>query len=243
MTELIDIIIPCFNEAATIRSSITETIRQLNMSGLHFRLTVVDDGSTDDTGHIVKELMGVFADHLHLIQLPSNEGKGAAVKAGIKKTRGAYVFFTDADIPYHLGIIAKCLTLFKEHEAEIVIGARDLPDSVIRQPYPAIRKIFSRSFSHFVQILLRTDIRDTQCGLKGFKRHVANDIFDRTCETGYAFDVEIIVAARRLGYNIQKVPVDFSHTSTSSVNLIKDSVRMLSSLFRIKNRLKNGLYD
>ena len=243
MAESFTLILPCYNEADAIKENLVLIMDELQTVGRDFEILVVDDGSSDGTVEQVKEIQSRYPDRLRLLHQTRNRGKGGSVKNGVGHARGNIVFFTDADRPYRLDKLSKAFTLF-ENGADVVIGARNLSESSSHIPRSWMRQTTSWFFSFLVnQIFNELNIWDTQCGLKGFTQKTAKEIFLRTREEGFAFDVEILVISRCLGLNIQKVPVEQNVTSPTSLNLVFDPLRMLFSLLNIRKRKSRGDYS
>jgi dolichyl-phosphate beta-glucosyltransferase len=243
MTESFTLILPCYNEADAIKENLVLIMDELQTVGRDFEILVVDDGSSDGTVERVKEIQSCYPDRLRLLHQTRNRGKGGSVKNGVCHAQGNIVFFTDADRPYRLDKLSKAFTLF-ENGADVVIGARNLSESSSHIPRSWMRQTTSWFFSFLVnQIFNELNIWDTQCGLKGFTQKTAKEIFMRTREEGFAFDVELLVISRCLGLNIQKVPVEQNVTSPTSLNLIFDPLQMLLSLLNIRKRKSRGDYS
>jgi dolichyl-phosphate beta-glucosyltransferase len=151
---------------------------------------------------------------------------------------GAHRFFTDADLPYDLSAFVSAMEMFGSAGCDLVLGARDLPGSEDRAGTSNARKTASRIFSALAGRMFGIDIRDSQCGFKGFTERAATELFSRCATSGYAFDVEILSLARNLGQKICKIPVTLVVNRQSSIHLPGDGAAMLWQLVRIYLRMR-----
>jgi dolichyl-phosphate beta-glucosyltransferase len=233
----ISIVIPAYNEEQRIEKSLVSAVDYLNKESYDYEILVVDDGSSDRTVDIAEN----FGDNVRLLRLPRNMGKGAAVRTGMMAANGRYRIFTDADFStpiYEIKKVMKHLT----DGADVCIGSRALNPDMIRRHQPFYREFMGKTFNKIVQKLLFKGIKDTQCGFKGFTEEAAQSIFPEAKIDGFSFDVEILYLANRKGLVIEQVPVEWYNDNRSTVDPVKDSIRMLVELFKIKN-LHKGMYD
>lgn len=208
----------------------------------------VDDGSTDGTATALRKRLAAIgivepelAARFGVLSYAPNAGKGHAVRVAALESDAEYFLFTDGDLAYspdHL------LRLFERlQSADVVIGSRLEHD----EGYGArpLRNIMGRVFNYIAGIVLSIRYRDTQAGLKGFRSRAAHDVFSRIRIRDFSFDVEVLYIARKLGYSIAEIPahVDPAHRRNSStVNLVRDPIRMFWSLCKIRVNKILGLY-
>jgi len=201
----ISVIIPAYNESDNISNTIEETIKVFEEIGNKYEIIIVDDGSDDDTFLMAKEA-GSNNSHVKVIRCgDTNMGKGFAIKSGFEHVNGDLVVFMDADLdlpPEQIGILFKHL---KEKEADVVIGSKRHPDSVV--DYPWYRKIMSDAYYLLILILFNLPIRDTQTGLKMFKFEPLKEAFERILVKRFAFDLELLLIIHKLGHKIVDAPV------------------------------------
>jgi dolichyl-phosphate beta-glucosyltransferase len=231
------LIIPAHNEADRLYNTVNEHQLSLEREGIAFEIIVVDDGSTDDTAGIVRDIRS-RTDTVRLVSLQPRRGKGAAVYAGVKAARGDVIGFTDADLAYTPSDVANARSPIEAGHADLVIGARDLPESTCAARYPLTRRLSARLFSQCVSMMVVKGIVDTQCGLKVFSREAALAIFPRMSVFGFAFDVEMLALGMKFGVRIRKTRVHLAHSRASKVRLLRDSAVMFSDLARIRRRMK-----
>ncbi|MEI8344979.1 MAG: dolichyl-phosphate beta-glucosyltransferase [Candidatus Omnitrophota bacterium] len=232
----LSVVMPVYNEEKTVEESIRRIEAFMRLRGKPWELIIVNDGSTDQTETIVKTQCGSRENGSVILHSYSqNKGKGYAVRRGMLAAQGRYVLLTDADLSTPIKEVDKLL-LRLESGFDVAIGSRahKEPDCDVRQTLK--RRISGRVFNFFVQRLVLKGIRDSQCGFKAFTRKAARDLFELQSLDGFSFDVEILYLARIKGYRIAEVPVMWQQGPQSKVSLVKDSLRMLSDLTRIKQR-------
>ncbi|MCX6814197.1 MAG: glycosyltransferase [Candidatus Aenigmarchaeota archaeon] len=199
-----------------------------------YEIVVSEDGSTDGTDRILKELAGrEIITHLHSgIRL----GKGKAVRNAFFASSGERVFFTDADFPMEMEDIPKMLGLLGRYN--MVIGSRSKGISAERS---FARKMFSISYNSFVRLLFRTGIRDHQCGVKAFRREAVKEAFSRI-SSGFLWDTELIVRAKREGCSIFELPIRWQEkrSGRSKVSVYRDSYRMGKALIKFWYHMNFG---
>ncbi len=241
----LSVIIPAYNEERVIGGTISRVASYLEARGDN-ELIIVDDGSRDSTVEIVK---GLMAEHpcLRLVMCERNGGKGQAVRQGVMHSQGEYVLYTDADLVYPIEG-EESFTAALEAGADVAIGCRSHPETLFALnprhfPYIYQRYLVGRLYILIANSLLKLGVKDTQCGFKLFRGDAARDIFSRVRSYGFAFDVEVIYIARYLGYRVVELPVYFLYLGEqSSVELVRDSIRMLRGLWAIRRNGRRGVY-
>lgn len=225
----VSIILPAYNEEKRIRNTILKLRNFLKVKKLVYEIIVVDDGSTDNTLNVLKDIL---TSDIRIITI-TKSGKGAAVKEGMLSANYEYVFFMDADLSTDAEEIIKFINIFKkDKDIEILIGSRYLPDnSIVDQP--PFRSIVGKTFSTVKSKLLGIDFYDSQCGFKAFKIETARKIFSKSVIKGFSFDVELLYIASLNNIKVKEVGVDWRHKPGGHVNIIIDSIPMLLDLFKI----------
>lgn len=201
----ISLILPAYNEADNVFHMVRESIGAMDDLGFDYEIIVVDDGSSDDT---VAEAWRAAEgnDRLQVIELLENQGKGNALRRGFQKSSGQIVCFLDSDLDLHPSQVRRLLDVMDESGADIVIGSKRHPES--RLNYPRARKIYSTVYYWVVLSLFRLPVKDTQTGIKIFKRRVLEKAFPRIVTKKYALDLELLVAANHLGYKVAEAPIE-----------------------------------
>jgi dolichyl-phosphate beta-glucosyltransferase len=227
----LSIIIPCYNEDHRIGRTIENVIDWAQKRNLIYELVIADDGSSDETLERAKTYKNLIS-NLQTLALP-HEGKGAAVRTGMLASQGEEVLFMDADGSAPLEEIDRLRMALKEGHL-IAIGSRVIPKGShqVVQTY-LHRKIVGRCFTFLVNLLTLKGIKDTQCGLKLFNHRVVKDLFSNQKLVGFAFDVEILYLARKRGYSIKEIPINWVNQEGSKVNMIKDSWKMFWDILKI----------
>jgi len=223
----LSVVIPAFNEAARLPG----TLRVLaeRFAGSATEIVVVDDGSADDTAEVARAA-STEALPVTVLRLPRNRGKGAAVRAGVAATTGDAVLYMDADLATDLGTLDDFLGRLAD--ADVVVGSRAVPGARVHNT-TALRTVMGRTFNRMVRVVARLDVHDSQCGFKAFRGDVARLLFSLGEVDGFAFDPEILVLARILGYRVTEVPVDWTAVDGSSVRPLRDSLVTGGALVRV----------
>lgn len=227
---LISIIIPGYNEEKRILASLASLCAFCEEHFVAYEIVFVDDGSTDHTRAMIKSFQNP---RVRLVAYDDNQGKGFAVRKGMLEAKGPYRFFTDADLPYDLEAFLSAIDTFQSGPCDVVVGARDHPDSADRSGLTWFRRRASKIFSVLVRSLLNVNVKDTQCGFKGFTAEAAEKLFSASTVNGYAFDVELLVLARTLGLEVCKVPVTQVKRNYSKVRMSLDAPMMFRDVLKL----------
>jgi hypothetical protein len=233
----LSIVVPAYNEAHRLDDGFERFQHAVRSGAVDLDQTeviVVDDGSDDDTSGRARSLTANLPHH-RVIRLPANQGKGAAVRAGIRAARGASTAYMDADMAIDPRAIPQLLDRLETTEA--AIGSRSLPDSMVESRY-MIRLLMGRLFNRLVTVGTDLDFLDTQCGFKAFRTEVARLVFHLVPIDRFAFDVEVLACSHRLGLTIAEVPVHWKHVPGSSVQPLHDSITMLADVFSSRSGLR-----
>lgn len=228
----LSIVIPAFNEAERLPRYLPEVLRYGHAFPGGSEILVVDDGSQDGTAKYVQKLASSHP-ALRLLQQPHNMGKGAAVRRGVLEAKGAYVLFADADGSTPIEETAKLLNA-AERGADVVIASRRAQGA--SQSRTALRDLMSTAFYRLTNLLAVPGVADTQCGFKLMRRDAAQQLFALLKEDGWAFDVELLYLAQKLGMLLVEVPVQWTAVAGSKVRPLSDAIKMLRALVRIRRR-------
>lgn len=233
----LSVVIPAFNETRRLPATLERLAAWFSTFEGGAELLVVDDGSADGTGALAEAWASRMPSgvRLRVVRHETNRGKGAAIRDGCRRAEGEVVLFTDADLASPPEEWPKVLEAI-ERGADVAIGSRVHPDgSDRRDSQPFARRLAGRLYTFVRRLLVLRDIADTQCPLKGFRRDAARAIFSRQRLSGWVFDAEVILLARRLGYRMAVVPVEWRHQPGSRVRLrLSDAIAVLRDLVRLR---------
>ena len=233
MTPEISIILPAYNEAKRIESTLTQIAAYFIRRGVRYEIIAAVDGN-DGT----REIVGALAAKdtaIRVIGKPERRGKGRGIREAVALATGATVGYMDADYKVAIEEFAVIQPWLAEYP--VVIGSRALGDSVIEKKQPLYRRIGGRAFYYFMRAVVGlSGIRDTQCGFKFFRLDVAQRVFAAQRIDGYMFDVEVLALAQRFGYPIKEVPVRWRDDGDSRLQLLSGNLRNLIDIFKIAIR-------
>jgi dolichyl-phosphate beta-glucosyltransferase len=228
------VVIPCFNEAARIGATLRVTLDYLTANAPESELIVVNDGSTDGTGTIAREILAETNVATRLLENFPNRGKGAAVRSGLLAARKPIGLFSDADLSTPLIETPKLIDPIANGEIDIAVGSRALDRSLIGIHQPWRREQGGRVFNVLVRVVTGLPFWDTQCGFKAFRLEVCRPILEAARVGGFAFDVELLLLAQRAGLRIREIPVRWNHAEGSKVSFLHDSLRMLREVIELR---------
>jgi dolichyl-phosphate beta-glucosyltransferase len=230
----LSMVIPAYNEARRLPPTLARLRDYLDAGADSYEVLVVDDGSDDDTVAVARAVAREWP-QLEVLTLPDNQGKGAAVREGMLRARGALRAFSDADLSTPIEELPR-LRSHLGGACHVAIASRDAPGSDIQVHQPRWREFMGRSYNRILRLLVLPGIRDTQCGFKLFTTEAAEACFAPLETFRFGFDAEVLVRAHRRGWEIAEVPVRWRHVEESRVGGIGDALRMLYDLVRLRFR-------
>lgn len=232
MNRKLSVIVPAYQESHHIRENVTllmKTLRQLNRP---YEVILVCDGCE----HTWKAVRDFASDELKIYYYEHNAGKGYALKYGVDRATGALVTFIDADMSIDPNLVASFIEIMDAADADIVIGSKRHPRSKVS--YPMFRRLQSFVYQTLIALLFQINVKDTQTGLKLFRRDVLLAVLPRVLVKAYAFDLELLVIAHRLGYQrVVEAPIAIKQQFSTTTNL-KAAWRVLLDTFAIFYRLR-----
>ncbi len=229
------VVIPAYNEAQRLPAYLGEVVAYFDGRGEPYEVIVVDDGSADETAARVLEAQAIHrAVTLH--RLAQNRGKGFAVRAGMRAARGGLRLMADADGATPIAEVKRLETAM-EAGADVAVGSRALPDPSVRREVQIHRKVSGEIFNFLARRMGVGDVSDTQCGFKLFRGAVAETLFRELETDGFGFDVELLMLARRRGYRVTEVAINWADQPGSKVDVLRDGPRMLAQILRARVRL------
>lgn len=231
---LLSIVLPAYNEETRLGLSLQKIIALCRRELAEWELIVVDDGSSDRTAEIARE----FSD-VRLLRNVENRGKGFSVRRGLLEARGDAILFSDVDLSTP---IREALPLLKSIEggADVAIASRRFDSGKVVDRRIA-RRLMAFVFRTLVKVIVVRGFHDTQCGFKMFRRRAARDLLPRQRLDGWAFDVELLFLARRFGYRVVEVPVEWRESDETRLGFWSPAW-MLLDLIRIRWNQLLGRY-
>lgn len=234
----VSVVIPAYNEASRLAPTLERVVDYFGGKRLALEILVVDDGSTDITASVARAAEGP----IKVVELGQNRGKGAAVRAGVRESRGGHILFTDADLSTPIEQWEPLRRKLDEGY-DLVVGSRALAESRIEIPQPWYRERMGKTFNWILRRVLPLANEDTQCGFKLFDAVVAKRLFTAARIDGFAFDAEILFLAKRFGYRVGELPVPWFNSLPSRVHPLWHSAQMLRDLARIRFLAATGAYE
>ena len=229
----VSVVIPAYNEARRLPATLAGWHAYLGLEPFSSEVVVVDDGSRDTTSEVAT------AGGARVVTLARNQGKGAAVRAGMLAATGAAVAYVDADLNIAPENLEAALALIHEG-ADLVAGQRDLSEYASAEG--ALRLAAGGLVQVTRRVLVMSAIRDTQCGFKVFRHALAQAVFSRTRINSFAFDIEALYVARKLGARIEILPVQTTYRGDSTFNVRKHLPQFLEDIVQIRRNAMSGLY-
>ncbi len=229
----LSIVIPAYNEEKRIGNTLGEIIGYLKTKDYRSEIILVNDGSADSTINVVTKESEKMGYKIKIIENEVSKGKGYSIRRGMLETRGECALFTDADLSTPINEVEK-LIHWLEKGYDVAIGSRGLEDSQVEIHQSFVRESMGKIFNKIMSLVVFTGFKDTQCGFKCFRRDAVNKIFKKQRLRGFAFDVEILLIAKRHGFRVREVPVRRLNSPYSKVHILKDPILMLYDVFRIR---------
>jgi dolichyl-phosphate beta-glucosyltransferase len=245
MSASLSVVIPAYNEAARLGNTLTAVVNYLRQSWPDAELIVVDDGSTDHTANLAREVFEQNAAGLRtsVISYKSNLGKGRAVRLGLLAARSDVALFSDADLSTPITEAPKLVDPIINGQFDVTFGSRALDRKLIGVHQPWRREQGGRVFNLVVRLTTGLPFWDTQCGFKAFRMSVCRPLVEAATVDRFGFDVELLYLAFRAGLRLKEVPVRWDHNEGSTVSLASDSFRMVSEVGLIRQQARRGVYD
>ncbi|MEX1111839.1 MAG: dolichyl-phosphate beta-glucosyltransferase [Candidatus Andersenbacteria bacterium] len=236
----LSVVIPAYNEESRLPHTLKAVMAYLNKQDYTWEVAVVDDGSKDKTGDIVRAT-SITDKRVRLLQYGKNRGKGYAVKYGMTHTTGEYRLFMDADNSTTIDHFAKFLPFFSEGY-DAVIGSRDVEGADIAVHQAKWKEMLGDLGNLWIQFWAVPGIKDTQAGFKVFTAKASDDVFPRLTIDRWGFDVEALAVSRRLGYKILEQPIRWVNDPNSKVST-SAYIDVLKEVVQVRMNMWKGVYD
>jgi dolichyl-phosphate beta-glucosyltransferase len=236
---LLSIIIPAHNEENRLPRTLEQVSAFLAQQSYEAEVLVIENGSSDRTPEVAE---GFASQHknMRVIRI-AERGKGLAVRHGMLAAQGQYRFMCDADLSMPIGEVNKFLPPALQ-AFDIAIGSREVKGAR-RYNEPFHRHFGGRFVNLIIRFFILPQLQDTQCGFKCFRAEVAEDLFRRQTLDGWSFDIELMFIAYRRGYRVTEIPINWYYRTESKISAVRDAMRMIGDIFRIRANARLGLYD
>lgn len=231
----LSVILPVFNEEANVRTTLKEVDKVLKNMSIKHEIIAVNDGSTDGTWQELQIAASEVKD-LQLLRCEKNNGKGQALKLGFGASSGEFVAFLDAGLEIHPEHLVDFLRIMEKSGTDVVIGSKRHSKSKVRCP---TRRLFlSALHNTAVKLFLGLPVKDTQVGVKLFKREVLKRVMSRLRVKRYAFDVELLANIHRRGYEIVEAPIELNFKQKSEKIRFKDVFEIALDILTVFYRMR-----
>lgn len=237
----LSVVIPAYNEALRIGKSLASVRAYLDSKIFPAEVIVVDDGSTDGTPALLAEAAAGWP-VIRVLRNAPNRGKGFSVRRGVLDARGKYVLFADADLSAPIEQAGMLIAGLESTGADAAVGSRALQRELIGVHQPWFRESAGIVFNLFVRCFTGLRVRDTQCGLKAFRRETTRRAFELQQATGFGFDPEVLFLIKRRGGKVLEIPVRWNDDPATKVRFLRDSFRMFAELLALRWRAWTGKY-
>jgi len=240
---LLSLVIPAYNEAERLPATFQRIQEHRRLWNYSYEIIIVVEPSEDGTLALA-ENAAKSASQLVVLTHHERRGKGFAVRSGILHAKGDFIFFTDADLSTPLEDLDASLKRLRiDRSVDMIVGNRQHPKTRILMRQNRSREWMGKIFNRIAQTTTGLNIRDTQCGFKGFRHRAAKEIFGRQRIDGFSFDVEVLLLAQAMGFSTLEVPVQWTNSPTSRVRVFHDSIGMLCELFWVRRLVKRTMHE
>ena len=244
MSASLSVVIPAYNEAARLGKTLRAVVDYLRQNFPDGELIVVDDGSSDKTAELARDVLQDSGDlRTSVISYKSNLGKGRAVRLGLLAARSDVALFSDADLSTPITEAPKLVEPIDSGQFDVTFGSRALDRQLIGVHQPWRREQGGRIFNLVVRLATGLPFWDTQCGFKAFRMSVFRPLVEAATIDRFGFDVELLYLAFRAGLNLKEIPVRWDHNEGSKVTLFSDSFKMVNEVNLIRQQARRGVYD
>lgn len=237
----LSIVVPAYNEARRLPPTLEKMAEFFGKLGRPYEVLIIVERSADGTLEIAARFAAQQA-HFQAIDNAVQRGKGYAVRSGLLRARGEFVFYMDADLSVPLAAVPAFLARFEsDPSVDVLLGNRQHAMSRITRRQSWLRRTMGQTFNRILKRCDLASLHDTQCGFKAFRRTAAREIFSRQTLDGFAFDVEVLLLAEKLGCKVADLPVEWINSPESKVRIVRDSLGMLRDTLRVRRLVADTL--
>lgn len=238
------IVVPAFNEAARLGTTVSRILEYLNQTFGSSELIIVDDGSGDDTASVAeRSIENPGTVKAHVIRYDTNRGKGYAVRLGLLAGAAEVALFSDADLSTPITEAPKLIDPIRGGDADLTFGSRALDRSLIGTHQPWRREQGGRLFNLIVRLATALPFWDTQCGFKAFRMSTCRPLIEAAQIDRFGFDVEFLYLGQLAGLKLREIPVRWDNDPATKVSVVRDAFRMVNEVRQVRRTAARGEYD
>lgn len=230
----VSIVFPAYNEADKLERAVIETINYVKDISRSFEIIIAEDGSTDGTDKLAEELSRKI-ENVRRLHSDVRLGRGRALNRAFSMARGKILIYMDVDLSTELEFLKPLIDSIRNEGFDLATGSRMLPQSVAERRLH--RRILSKIYNFLVRALLKSPIRDHQCGFKAFRREAFFTLMPKVKANHWFWDTEVLVLASRIGFKIKEIPVVWRRRSGTKVSLRRDVLDMGIQVLKLWFRL------
>ena len=231
----ISVVLPAHNEAERIAEAVKQTKQSLDKISSSFEILIAEDGSTDGTAEIARRIEAEepCVRHIHSVE---RLGKGKALGRAFKLAKGKILAFVDVDLSTDMKHLEELINVIKGEKYDFATGSRRLKGSEVTRSFK--RTVMSTVYNLLVRTVLKSRIRDHQCGFKSFRRQSLLNILEKVEDEQWFWDTELLVCAQREGYGVKEFPIKWDEKGDTKVETFKDGLRMFSKIIKLYYQLR-----
>jgi glycosyltransferase involved in cell wall biosynthesis len=228
----LSVVLPAHNEAGKLEAAVRQTKGALADCCFSYELLIAEDGSTDGTAELASRIAAEDPTVRH-IHSDTRLGRGRALNRAFQHARGEILLYMDVDLSTDLAYLKPLVNAVREEHFDLATGSRRLKGSVVKRSFK--REALSAVYNALVRLILRSKLRDHQCGFKAFRNVVLLQLLTEVEDTHWFWDTELLVRAQRKGYRIKEIPVKWADKggAGTKVNAFGDSTTMFSKIIRL----------
>ncbi|MHC1610329.1 MAG: dolichyl-phosphate beta-glucosyltransferase [Candidatus Methanospirareceae archaeon] len=231
----ISVVLPAHNEAGRIAEAVKQTKKSLDEISSSFEIIIAEDGSTDGTAEIARliEAEEPYVRHIHSVE---RLGKGKALSRAFRLAKGETLAFLDVDLSTDMRHLKELIEAVRSEGYDFATGSRLLKGSEVTRSFK--RKVMSIVYNLLVRTVLKSELRDHQCGFKSFRRESLLNIIEKVEDGEWFWDTELLVRAQREGYRVKEFPIRWDERGGTKVETLRDGLRMLSKIIKLYHQLR-----
>ncbi|MBN1763136.1 MAG: glycosyltransferase family 2 protein [Methanomicrobia archaeon] len=233
----LSVVLPAHNEASKLEAAVRQTKQALAAITAAYEILIAEDGSTDGTADLASRIAAEDSSVRH-IHSDERLGRGKALNRAFKSAHGDILMYMDVDLSTDLSYVKPLINAIRAERYDFAIGSRLMKESDVKRSFK--RSIMSKAFNFLVRVILRSTLRDHQCGFKSFRKEALMQILDEIEDEHWFWDTELLVRAQRSGYRVKELPVIWTDKGAAGtkVNAFNDSTSMFSKIIKLHFHLR-----